>query len=116
MNLHVSFRHTDIDTPELILNGSALSDAGFTANELFHISQFSNGVIISLVDPDVDLASVINEVEDNPYQGIDNIRENGELYIAGEWLTISKLIEQPINIEIQPGKIILQPTLIEMLA
>ncbi|CAM3661252.1 SymE family type I addiction module toxin [Xenorhabdus thuongxuanensis] len=116
MNLHVSFRHSDIDTPELILNGSALSDAGFTANELFHISQFPNGVIISLVDPNADLATLINEVENNPYQGIDNIRENGELYIAGEWLTISNLVEQPINIEMQPGKIILKPKLVEILA
>ncbi|PHM62861.1 SymE family type I addiction module toxin [Xenorhabdus ishibashii] len=116
MNLHVSFRHSDIDIPELILNGSALSDAGFTANELFHISQFSNGVIISLVDSNADLAILINEMENNPYQGIDNIRENGELYIAGEWLTISNLVEQPINIEMQPGKIILKPKLMEILA
>ncbi|MDC9582669.1 SymE family type I addiction module toxin [Xenorhabdus sp. PR6a] len=116
MNLHVSFRHTDIDIPELILNGSALSDAGFTANELFHISQFSNGVIISLIDPNADLVSLIKDVEDNPYEGIDNIRENGELYIAGDWLTISKLVEQPINIEMQPGKIILKPKLMKMLA
>ncbi|MBI6550263.1 SymE family type I addiction module toxin [Xenorhabdus lircayensis] len=116
MSLNVSFRHTDIDTPELILNGSALSDAGFTANELFHISQFSNGVIISLVDPNADLVSLINEVEDNPYEGIDSIRENGELYIAGDWLTISNLVEQPINIEMESGKIILKPKLMEMLA
>ncbi|BET95581.1 hypothetical protein [Xenorhabdus taiwanensis] len=116
MNLHVSFRYSDIGFPELILNGSALSDAGFTANELFHISQFSNGVIISLVDPNADLASLINEVENNPYRGIDNIRENGELYIAGDWLTISNLVEQPINIEIQPDKIILKPKLMEILA
>ncbi|MDC9594037.1 SymE family type I addiction module toxin [Xenorhabdus sp. IM139775] len=108
MNLHISFRHTDIDIPELILNGSALSDAGFTANELFHILQFSNGVIISLVDPNADLVTLIKEVEDNPDEGIDNIRENGELYIAGDWLTISNLVEQPINIEMQPGKIILK--------
>ncbi|MDC9604826.1 SymE family type I addiction module toxin [Xenorhabdus griffiniae] len=116
MSLHVSFRYSDIGFPELILNGSALSDAGFTANELFHISQFSNGVIISLVDPHTDLANLINEVENNPYQGIDNIRENGELYIAGDWLTISNLVEQPINIEIQPDKIILKPKLMEILA
>ncbi|MDX7990308.1 SymE family type I addiction module toxin [Xenorhabdus littoralis] len=116
MSLHVSFRHTDIDIPELILNGSTLSNAGFAANELFHISQFSNGVIISLVEPNVDLVSLINEVEDNPYEGIDSIRENGELYIAGDWLTLSKLIEQPINIEIEPGKIILKPRLMGMLA
>ncbi|MDC9597466.1 hypothetical protein [Xenorhabdus anantnagensis] len=116
MSLHVSFRQTDIGIPELILNGSTLSDAGFTANELFHISQFSNGVIISLVDPNADLVSLINEVEDNPYEGIDSIRENGELYIAGDWLTISNLEEQPINIEMELGKIILKPKLMEMLA
>ncbi|PHM44992.1 hypothetical protein Xmau_01197 [Xenorhabdus mauleonii] len=116
MSLHVVFRHADIDIPELIINGSALSDAGFTANELFHISQFSNGIIISLVDPNADLVNLINEVEDNPYEGIDSIRENGDFYIAGDWLTLSNLIEQPINIEIEPGKIILKPKLVEMLA
>ncbi|AYA39497.1 type I addiction module toxin, SymE family [Xenorhabdus nematophila] len=116
MSLNVLFRHTDIDTPELILNGSKLRDAGFTANELFRISQFSNGIIISLVEPNADLISLIKEVEDNPYEGIDSIRENGELYIAGDWLTISNLIEQPINIEMEPGKITLKPKLMEILA
>ncbi|WP_237386261.1 SymE family type I addiction module toxin [Xenorhabdus sp. Sc-CR9] len=116
MSLHVSFRQTDIDIPELILNGCELRDAGFTANELFHISQFSNGLIISLVAPNIDLVSLIKEVEDNPYEGIDSIRENGELYIAGDWLTISNLIEQPIHIEVEPGKITLKPKLMEMRA
>ncbi|CDM88062.1 SymE family type I addiction module toxin [Xenorhabdus bovienii] len=113
MSLHVSFRHTDI--PELMLNGSTLSNAGFSADALFHISQFSNEIIISLVDPDVDLVSLIHEVEDHADQGIDNIRENGELYIAGDWLTSSQLVEQPINIEVAPGKVILKPKLTESL-
>ncbi|WP_340622247.1 hypothetical protein [Xenorhabdus siamensis] len=115
MSLHVLFRH-DNDIPELILHGSALNEAGFIADSLFHIYQYSDGIIISLLTPQTDLASLINEIENKPEQGIDNIRENGELYIAGDWLTDSQLIEQPINIEITSGKIILKPKLAELLA
>ncbi|PHM36988.1 SymE family type I addiction module toxin [Xenorhabdus innexi] len=107
MSLHVLFRHTDM--PELTLSGSALSDAGFGSDSLFHISQHSDEIIISLLAPETDLANLIHEIENKPEQGIDNVRENGELYIAGDWLTDSQLIEQPINVEITTGKIILKP-------
>ncbi|MDR0217895.1 MAG: hypothetical protein LBI71_03270 [Enterobacteriaceae bacterium] len=115
MSLHVVFRHTD-DLPELTLNGSALSNAGFIADSLFHISQNSVGIIISLLAPQTDLARLIDKIENNPEQGIDNIRENGELYIAGDWLTDSQLTEESIDIEITAGKIILKPKLAAMLA
>ncbi|MCC8381231.1 type I toxin-antitoxin system SymE family toxin [Xenorhabdus sp. PB30.3] len=107
MSLHVLFRHTDI--PELTLSGSKLSDAGFISDSLFHISQHSDGIILSLLAPETDLTNLIHQIENKPEQGIDNIRENGELYLAGDWLTDSQLIKQPINIEITFGKIILKP-------
>ncbi|WP_261458910.1 type I toxin-antitoxin system SymE family toxin [Serratia fonticola] len=36
------------------------------------------------------------------------IRDNGELYLAGDWLTQCGLTRQPLAISVMPGQVIIQ--------
>ncbi|RLM17795.1 hypothetical protein BIY29_18900 [Brenneria alni] len=49
-------------------------------------------------------------------EGADWIRDNGELYLAGDWLTRSGLPGQSLNIELLPGKITIRAEQEVMLA
>lgn len=48
------------------------------------------------------------EVDADPNIGVVWIRDNGELYLAGEWLTQCGLTEQPLAINVMPGKVVIQ--------
>ncbi|WP_415837974.1 SymE family type I addiction module toxin [Serratia silvae] len=39
---------------------------------------------------------------------MDWIRDNGELYLAGDWLTQCGLTGQPRVISVMPGKVVIQ--------
>ncbi|WP_072080696.1 SymE family type I addiction module toxin [Yersinia nurmii] len=36
------------------------------------------------------------------------MRDNGELYLAGDWLTQCGLTEQPLAISVMPGQVVIQ--------
>ncbi|WP_072189210.1 SymE family type I addiction module toxin [Yersinia similis] len=44
------------------------------------------------------------------------MQDNGELYLAGEWLTQSGLTGQPLMINVMPGKVVIQVQQGNMLA
>ncbi|OTA19514.1 hypothetical protein Xbed_02371 [Xenorhabdus beddingii] len=116
MNLHLS-SHPD-ELPECIISGNTLNQIGFTADALFHIEQFANGLILSLIKPEAepDIATLIQETELDPHQGVDWVRENGELYLAGDWLAESGLLDHPITVETAYGTIVLRAELPILLA
>ncbi|MFP1787646.1 SymE family type I addiction module toxin [Lonsdalea quercina] len=39
---------------------------------------------------------------------MDWIRDNGELYLAGEWLTQTSLPGQPLAISVMPGQVVMK--------
>ncbi|WP_310795448.1 SymE family type I addiction module toxin [Serratia fonticola] len=39
---------------------------------------------------------------------MDWIRDNGELYLAGDWLTQCGLTGQPLTINVMPGKVMIR--------
>ncbi|ADM97668.1 hypothetical protein Dda3937_00825 [Dickeya dadantii 3937] len=55
--------------------------------------------MLNQLDEDTDIAVLIAELDGS---------DNGELTLAGDWLTQSGLLTPPFNIEAQPGRIILR--------
>ncbi|WP_323859311.1 SymE family type I addiction module toxin [Xenorhabdus doucetiae] len=108
MDLRLSSHLAEL--PECVISGNTLNQIGFSADALFHIAQFANGLMLSLIEPETepDLATLIHNAENHPYQGIDWVRENGELYLAGDWLTESGLLDHPVTLETAYGLIVLR--------
>ncbi|MEI7357261.1 SymE family type I addiction module toxin [Pectobacterium versatile] len=49
-------------------------------------------------------------------EGADWMSDNGELTLAGDWLTLSGLLGQPLRINVLPGKITIRAEVENMLA
>ncbi|WP_326489460.1 hypothetical protein [Pectobacterium versatile] len=54
MSIRYVFHHGNL--PELTLTGDELALAGFTANTLFRIQLYRNGLILTRLDEDTDIA------------------------------------------------------------
>ncbi|MBA0211406.1 SymE family type I addiction module toxin [Pectobacterium brasiliense] len=114
MSIHYAFQHGDL--PELTLTGHALQQAGFAAGTLFRISLYRNGLILTRLDEDTDIAAQLKELDSSETEGADWVGDNGELILAGDWLTLSGLLGQPLMIDVLPGKITIRAELGTMLA
>ncbi|MFP1815579.1 hypothetical protein ACLEC2_07190 [Lonsdalea quercina] len=101
-------RITGILTPALTLTGDELAQAGFTAGTLFRIRLYRNGMVLTRLDEDTDIAALLAELDGHDSEGADWIRDNGELYLAGDWLTRCGLLDQSLNIEPLPGKMVIR--------
>lgn len=96
------------ELPELVLTGDELAQACFTTGTLFRISLYRNGLILTRLDEDTDIAALMSELDGNETEGADWVGDNGELTLAGDWLTQSGLLRQSLNIELMPGKMIIR--------
>ncbi|GKW22324.1 hypothetical protein PEC302107_40530 [Pectobacterium araliae] len=114
MSIKTAFHHGEL--PELTLTGDELAQAGFTANTLFRIQLYSNGLILTLLDEDTDIAALMAELDGNEAEGADWMGDNGELTLTGDWLTLSGLLGQSLIIEGLPGKITIRAAMGTMLA
>ncbi len=56
------------------------------------------------------------EVDAEPNIAVDWVRDNGELYLAGEWLTQCGLTGQPLVINVMLGQVLIQVQQGNMLA
>ncbi|MBA0169512.1 SymE family type I addiction module toxin [Pectobacterium sp. CFBP8739] len=114
MSIRYAFHHGGL--PELTLTGDELAQADFTANTLFRIGLYRNGLVLTGLDEDTDIAALIAELDGNEAEGADWVSDNGELTLAGDWLTQSGLLGQPLRIEVLPGRIIIRAEVGTMLA
>ncbi|MEH0834612.1 SymE family type I addiction module toxin [Pectobacterium cacticida] len=114
MSIYYAFQRSDLS--ELTLTGHALQQAGFTAETLFRISLYRNGLILTRLDEGTDIAILLNELGGSETEGADWVSDNGELTLAGDWLTLSGLPGQPLIIEVLPGKITIRAERGSMLA
>lgn len=94
--------------PELIIDGEDIIKAGFVVGTLFKIEPCKDGLVITLVSNEGEIERLLLEVDAHPYIGVDWIRDHGELYLAGDWLTQCGLTKQPLAISIIPGKVVIQ--------
>ncbi|AYH47465.1 hypothetical protein B6N31_07080 [Dickeya fangzhongdai] len=83
---------------------NALAQAGFTAGAWFHISLYRNGLMLTRLDDDIDIA----EMGGSDTEGADWVSDNGELTLVGDWLTQSGLLTPPFSIEALSGRIIIR--------
>ncbi|GKV92365.1 SymE family type I addiction module toxin [Pectobacterium carotovorum] len=114
MSIKTTFHHGDL--PELTLTGDELAQAGFTANTLFRIQLYRNGLVLTRLDEDTDIAALMAELDGHGTEGADWVSDNGELTLAGDWLTLNGLVGQPLRIEVLPDKITIRAEVGNMLA
>ncbi|OSN01545.1 hypothetical protein AU510_17330 [Lonsdalea britannica] len=106
MSIKTASHHGEL--PELKLTSDELAQAGFTAKTLFRISLYRNGLMLTRLDEDTDIAALMAELDSSETEGADWIRDNSELTLAGDWLTRCGLLGRSLNIEPLPGKIIIR--------
>ncbi|MBE5223383.1 type I addiction module toxin, SymE family [Pectobacterium sp. A113-S21-F16] len=114
MSIRYAFQSGEL--PELTLTGDELAQAGFTAHTLFRIGLYRNGLVLTRLDEDTDIAALMAELDGNEAEGADWVSDNGELTLAGDWLTLSGLLGQPLIVEVLPGRITIRAELGNMLA
>ncbi|WP_233980019.1 SymE family type I addiction module toxin [Pectobacterium versatile] len=114
MSIRYAFQHGEL--PELTLTGDELAQAGFTANTLFRIGLYRNGLMLTRLGEDTDIAALMAELDGNDSEGADWVSDNGTLTLAGDWLTLSGLLSQSLSIDVLPGKITIRAEAGNMLA
>ncbi|PWC19361.1 hypothetical protein DDT54_22265 [Brenneria nigrifluens DSM 30175 = ATCC 13028] len=67
-----------------------------------------SSICVAIEYRDTDIAALLAELDGHDREGADWIRDNGELYLAGDWLTRCGLLGQSLNIELLPGKMIIR--------
>lgn len=94
--------------PELIIDGEDITNAGFVAGVIFKIEPYQGGLLITLVSNEGEIERLLLAVDAQSHIGVDWIRDNGELYLAGDWLKQCGLTGQPLVISVMPGKMVVQ--------
>ncbi|WP_349856434.1 SymE family type I addiction module toxin [Pectobacterium aroidearum] len=72
--------------------------------------------MLTRLDEDTDIAALLAELNGSETESADWVSNNGELTLAGDWLTLSWLLGQPLMIEVLPGRITIWAELGTMLA
>ncbi len=72
--------------------------------------------MLTLLNEDTDIAALMAELDGNEAEGADWVSDNGELTLAGDWLTLSGLLGQSLIVEVLPGKITIRAEQGTMLA
>ncbi|WP_447881258.1 SymE family type I addiction module toxin [Serratia fonticola] len=94
--------------PELIIDGRDIIKAGSVAGAVFKIEPYQDELVITLVSDEVEIERLLLEVDAHTDIGVDWVRDNGELYLAGDWLTPCGLTGQPLVISVIPGQLVIQ--------
>jgi hypothetical protein len=74
--------------PELIIDSEDIIKAGFVAGAVFKIESHQDGLIIMLVFNEGGIERLLLDVDAHPHIGVDWVRDNGELYLAGDCSTL----------------------------
>ncbi|MFV9064859.1 type I toxin-antitoxin system SymE family toxin [Serratia fonticola] len=94
--------------PELTIDGEDIFKAGFVAGAVFKIEPYQDGLLITFVSNEGEIERLLLDVDAHTDIGVDWVRDNGELYLAGDWLTQCGLIGQPLVISVMPGQVVIQ--------
>ncbi|MFG1173014.1 SymE family type I addiction module toxin [Erwiniaceae bacterium CAU 1747] len=105
---HILQATTDGFIPELIIDGENIIKTGFMAWGLFKIEPYQDRLVITLVSDDEEIERLLLEVDAHPHIGADWIRDSGELYLAGDWLTQCGLTGLPLAISVTPSQVVIQ--------
>ena len=78
------------------------------AGAVFKIEPYQDGLVITLVSNEGEIERLLLEENAHPHIGADWIRDNGELYLAGDWLAECGLTGQPLAISVMPGQVVIR--------
>jgi len=76
--------------------------------QFLKIEPYRDGMVITLVSNEEEIERLLLEVDAHPNIGVDWIGDNGELYLAGDWLTQCGLTGQPLAISVILGKVVIR--------
>ncbi|CRG52692.1 hypothetical protein [Yersinia wautersii] len=79
--------------PELTLAGGALAALGFTAGTPLQLTRQHHTLWLTVVTDEATWEALCEANQDRQDLGADWVRENGELVIAGDWLTESSITD-----------------------
>lgn len=94
--------------PELIIDSEDITKAGFVAGAAFKIEPYQDELIITPVSNEEEIERLLLDVDAPPHIGVDWVRDNGGLYLAGDWLAQCGLTGQPLVISMMPGKVVIR--------
>ncbi|ADM97673.1 hypothetical protein Dda3937_00820 [Dickeya dadantii 3937] len=60
-------------------------------------------MMLTRLDDNTDIAALVAELDGSNTNGTDWVGDDGELMLAGDWLTQSGLLTPPLSIEALPG-------------
>nr|WP_184280489.1 SymE family type I addiction module toxin [Serratia fonticola] len=55
-----------------------------------------------------EIERLLLDIDTHPYIGANWVRNNGDLYLAGDWLTQSSQTGQPLAFSVMPGKVVIR--------
>lgn len=61
-----------------------------------------------LISDEGEIQRLLLEVDAPPHIRVDWVRDNGELYLAGDWLTQCGLTGQQLTINVMSGKVMIR--------
>ncbi|AHK18500.1 hypothetical protein BF17_03445 [Yersinia similis] len=111
MSLSISSYH-DNTIPELFISRENLKAVGFIPETLFKIKLYRNGLMVSPIPDETNITELMISLEESTDEGIDWVRDNGGLYLAGEWLVLSGLAGQLLDISVISGQIVIKAKLV----
>lgn len=108
--MSINYRWNDDDfLPELILSGPELHLSGFNAGDLFQVNLYNNGIIIHHLPESTDLEKRFAEIEQDFYKkSADYVLDNGDIYLAGDYLETTGLNRQRLKIKVTKNVIVIR--------
>jgi len=111
--MNISFTPEPI--PELTITGIELAELGFGLGEPLQLTLRPDGLWVTTVTDDAIWNTLCEASQQRQDLGADWVRENGELMIAGEWLTASGITNaEQLEITAAPGVIRLRRREVEV--
>ena len=92
--------------PELTITGVVLAELGFGIGTPLQLTLRPDGLWITPVTDDATWEALCDASQHRPDLDADWVRQNGELVIAGDWLTESRITDvEQLEITAAPGMI-----------
>lgn len=92
--------------PELTFSGATLADLGFGIGTPLQLTLRPDGLWVTIVTDNATWHALCTASQHRPDLGADWVRQNGELVIAGDWLTGSGITDaEQLDVTAAPGVI-----------
>jgi len=102
----MNIRFSGVPIPELVIEGQQLAVLGFGVGIPLQLTLRAEGLWLTVVSDNGDWQALCEASQYRQDIGADWMRDNGELVIAGEWLTASGISDaESLEVTAAPGVI-----------